>query len=301
MSDTILIGNAAGTCKTLEHVSRLARSAVDIITVGSITVKPRPGHPGDNHYRDEHGRSINSLGLPNPGLEYYRKHLPEMIEMTGSADKRLSVSIAPIDEGDFEVLAGSCLAAGVPIIEINGGCPNVWKEGVQKRISSFDPKGLRRSLDTLVSMGWNSMTGPEVRFKLSPYSDPVLLGEVADTLRCYKVTLVASNTFPNAWMFREKNARPAIEFGKHLGGYAGSGMKGIALGQVAQFRELLPEHRIVGVGSIETGVDMWHFQLVGADEVQIGSAYYFTEDLHIYSNILTEYVYIIQTEERSPA
>lgn len=133
----------------------------------------------------------------------------------------------------------------------------------------------------------------EVRVKLSPYSDPVLLAEVADALEDKEVTIVTCNTFANAWMFREEDNRPAIEFGKHLGGYGGVGMKPIALGQVAQFREHLPNHHIIGVSGIETGRDMWDYLQVGANEIQVGSAYYFTENPRIFSDILTEYAALI--------
>jgi dihydroorotate dehydrogenase len=38
---------------------------------------------------------------------------------------------------------------------------------------------------------------------------------------------------------------------------------------------------------------MWDYLQVGANEIQVGSAYYFTENPRIFSDILTEYAALI--------
>lgn len=282
------LGNAAGWCKTLAHVEKLARSAVSIITVGSITAQSRDGNPGNPYHQNEQGDSINSLGMPNHGLPYLKAELRQMVEMARAHGKRLAVSIACINEGDLEALVVACTEAAVDVIELNAGCPNVWDGGEQKRILSFDPDGVERSLGLLHTLvGRNSMI--ELRIKLSPYSDPGLLREVASVLRRYPfITVVTCNTFPNAYMFTGEG-RVAISCNKGLGGLGGRAMKPIALGQVAQFREALAGHHIIGAGGIATGRDMQEFIKVGANEAQVGSAFWFTEDLRIFGDILSQY------------
>lgn len=300
MSDKLVIpriGNAAGTCKTERHFELLLQSAADIITIGPITLHPREYNPGNNEYQNNIGGSINSHGLPSEGKIHYRKHLPEFLRMAEDFGKLVSVSLPPIDkvEGserdDIEIVTAMCLDAGVRIIEMNAGCGNVWKGSKQKRILSFQPEALEHMIDKLLGIIRRAAVHAELRVKLSPYSDPVLLAEIASMLFTRNVAVVTSNTFANAYMFREDiDHRPAIEFGKHLGGYGGKGMKPIALGQVAQFREYLPDHKIIGVSGIENGRDMWEFDQVGADEMQIGSAWYFTEDPRIFGDTLSQYI-----------
>jgi len=266
MSDKLVIpriGNAAGTCKTERHFELLLQSAADVITIGPITLHPREYNPGNNEYQNNTGGSINSHGLPSEGKTYYRKHLPEFLRMAEDFGKLVSVSLPPIDkvEGserdDIEIVTAMCLDAGVRIIEMNAGCGNVWKGSKQKRILSFQPEALEHMIDKLLGIIRRAAVHAELRVKLSPYSDPVLLAEIASMLFTRNVAVVTSNTFANAYMFREDiDHRPAIEFGKHLGGYGGKGMKPIALGQVAQFREYLPDHKIIGASGIENGRDM---------------------------------------------
>ena len=73
----IRLMNAAGWIKTPEAVQEMARSAVTDITIGSFTIEPREGNPGNNFWYDPaSGTSLNSMGLPNQGLPYLEQHLP---------------------------------------------------------------------------------------------------------------------------------------------------------------------------------------------------------------------------------
>lgn len=294
------IGNAAGTCKTERHFELLLQSATQIITWGPITINERPYNPGDNQYQDSRGRTANSHGLPNPGLKAAKKILPELITRTHAAGKLFAVTLPPIEKDpengreDIEIVAEACVEANVDIIEICCSCGNVWRAGQQKRILCFQPEALEYSVDAILRITRGSVV-QETRFKLSPYSDPGLLAEIASIFSPKPdAAIVTSNTFANAFMFREENGLPAIEFGKHLGGMGGSGLKPIALGQVRQFREALPNHRIIGVGGIENGRDLVDFTKVEADEMQIGSAWYFSEDPRIYGDAISQYVDLMQ-------
>ncbi len=295
------IGNAAGTCKTRRHFSLLLRSAADVVTIGPITLHERPYNPGNNEYVDAFGRSINSHGLPSEGLDVWREQLPQWRYEAEKAGKILAVSVPPLDKDaesgkeDVEVVVEMCVAAGIRIIEVNCGCSNVWKGSEQKRILSFQPRAIEDLADKVLWITEGSEV-EEVRFKLSPYSDPGLLAEVASVLAPRKAAVVTSNTFANAYMFREEDGRPAVEFGKHLGGYGGRGMKPIALGQVAQFHELLPNHRIIGVGGIDNGRDLYEFWQVGAVEGQLGSSWYFTENPRSFGDVLSQFLDIVLEE-----
>lgn len=290
------IGNAAGTCKTERHFELLLQSAADVINYGPITLHDRPYNPGDNQYVDSSGNSINSHGLPNDGLKTIKRKLPELVARTKAAGKIFSVTLPPIetdtDSGreDVEIVAEACIEAGVDIIEICCSCGNVWKGVNQKRILCFQLSPFERMVDTILAITSGTIIR-QTRFKLSPYSDPGLLAEIADIFgHRPRASIVTTNTFANAFMFREENGLPGIEFGRHLGGYGGSGMKPIGLGQVRQFRDHLPNHHIIGVGGIKNGQDMFDYTKVGANEVQIGSAWYFTEDPRIFGDTLSQFI-----------
>ena len=200
------IGNAAGTCKTIGQFEKLIASAADIINIGPITLHPREYNPGSNEYQNHFGGSINSHGLPSEGKDYYTKHLPEFLRMAEDAGKLLSVSLPPIDkdetsgQDDIEIVTAMCLDAGVGIIEMNAGCGNVWKGSKQKRILSFQPEALEHMIDKILDIIHRAAVYVELRVKLSPYSDPVLLAEIASMLSTRNVTIVTSNTFANAYI-----------------------------------------------------------------------------------------------------
>jgi dihydroorotate dehydrogenase (fumarate) len=88
---------------------------------------------------------------------------------------------------------------------------------------------------------------------------------------------------------------PQIPYG--LAGVAGSALKPISLGQVQQFRTLLPESfDIIGVGGISTGRDVLDYLRAGADSVQVGT-HYFQNGPRVFSEILQEFVDLVEAEE----
>lgn len=291
-----LLSNAAGICKTLADVKKLSVSAVTEILVGSITRDMLPGNPGTNHYQAQDGASINSLGLPNPGLDYYIQNLAEMCEIAHGHDKKLGISIAPFSLDDTRALSHIATLFKVDTIELNAGCPNVWAKGRQKKILSFSPRLLEEHLKILLATKTHGRHPLCLRVKLSPYSDPTLLKRVALMVgklstRSRRISIVSANTFPNAYMFRaeeDSHRAPAILFGEHLGGFSGDPYRAIVLGQVAQFRKILPDHPIIGVGGISRGRHAYEYLAFKVSGIQIGSAYYYTENPRIFSDIFQD-------------
>lgn len=116
----------------------------------------------------------------------------------------------------------------------------------------------------------SEVTDIPLTLKLSPYSNPSELREVAEAIAASgKVAgVVTSNTFANGYM--EQNGEPVIA--SEYGGVSGRALFPIALGQVRQFRQILPEEIVViGVGGIESKDDVSHYQQAGADAVQAAS------------------------------
>src|SRR3989344_3127833 len=110
--------NAAGTCKLLEDVQRLSRSATSAIMVGSITKEERTGNEGDVYWADSI-HSINSLGLPNRGAAYYAAHLPSMVRVAHDEGKPLFVSVAGFSPEEYAHLTEVALKGGADLVELN--------------------------------------------------------------------------------------------------------------------------------------------------------------------------------------
>lgn len=282
--------NAAGTCKLLEgaeSVRELARSATAAVMVGSITVEPREGNSGEVYWAGE-VFSLNSLGLPNPGELYYRQHLPAMVAMAHRSGKPLFVNVAGFTPLEYATLAELAFQGGADLVELNLGCPDVWEGGQQKRIVCFDPQLVGEILYCV-----EEKVGSEakVAVKISPFSDPLALSEVAQVIGQSSVVKVVTtvNTFPNAFSYDERG-KPRITPGGGLAGLAGPAIKPIGLGQVKQLRGILPERiDIVGVGGITTGQDILDYRRAGAVAVQIATAL-LERRAKVFSTLLTELI-----------
>src|SRR5579872_2261882 len=124
--------------KTLEDVEILAQSACSAIVVGTITVKPRKPNPGQGYWlHKERFYSLNSFGLPNGGVPYFKVHLPRMVETAHAAGKPLIANVVGFTNEEFAALVVLAERSGADMAELNFGCPNVWDGGTQKRIISY--------------------------------------------------------------------------------------------------------------------------------------------------------------------
>jgi dihydroorotate dehydrogenase (fumarate) len=275
--------NAAGTAKSLDDVTRLARSPVAAVTLGSITRAARDGNAGEV-FASRPGYAVNALGMPNRGAAFYRDVLPEMAGVVHAAGKPLIVSVAGFSPEENGELAHLAADGGCDLVELNLGCPNVWDGGEQKRIMSFDPDLFARSLEAAAG------AGAPVGVKLSPLSDPVLLAEVAAAAAGAGARFVVScNTFPNGLVLRD-DGRPAIDVG--FGGVSGAAMKPVALGQVSQLCALLPDDvDVVGCGGVRTGRDVRDLLATGAVATGLATAFWDAgEDPGVFADLLADWL-----------
>lgn len=285
--DELRLMNAAGTCKTAADVEKFRGAPISELTLGSVTTLPRAGNPGTTFWIDDvSGASLNALGLPNPGLGYYRDHLPWMAETAHEAGKRLRVSLAGFSLDDYRVLAEGVVPFDIDTIEINLSCPNVWDGGDQKPIFALDADLLDEVCRAIAAVT------PErigLAVKLAP-SDPALLKRIAAKIAAIRRIneIVAVNTLPNAFVFDEAG-RPAIS-GNGFAGLGGRALKPVALGHVLQLRALLPDDiAITGAGGVFAGRDVTDFFHAGASAVQVGTAAY-AYGVGVFQDIIAEFL-----------
>jgi dihydroorotate dehydrogenase (fumarate) len=292
--------NAAGMAKTVGDVERLARSASSAIVIGSYTMDPRMGYAGTTYGTDSISEntffSLNALGLPNPGIEYLENYLPEMATIAHQTDKPLIVSIVGFSPQEYELLAECAFDGGADMVEINLGCPNVWEGHFQNKIPSFSPPAVAEVLHSVWKAGHRNPQKP-ICIKLSPFSDPMLLPIIARTISIcpYIQCVTAVNSFPNAfafdqWPLEENALQPLLSPIEGFGGLAGPALKPIGLGNVKQLRKSLGDwYSIIGVGGIARGKDILEYVAVGANAVQVATAYC-QEGEQIFERLLTEYL-----------
>lgn len=291
--DHPIMNGAGWGCKTLEEVQLLAATPVSAIVVGSITMEPRSGNPGNVYWADPMGRfSLNSLGLPNRGWPYYEELLQRMRLVAHDAKKPLVVSIACFSPEEYATLAGLVANQDVDMIELNLGCPNVWGQDGQKPIASYEPRIVENIL-ALVREEIRRSRFPQITVaaKISPLP-PSILNEVAAVIAETGIVdvVTATNTLPNGFMWN--GAKPAIEAGGGLAGIAGASLKPLAMGVVKQLCDLLPDRiDIIAVGGIECGQDALDYLRIGpkVKAVQVVTAHA-NQGPKVFNRILTEFV-----------
>lgn len=259
---TVPVMNAAcSVAKSPDDIQALAATDIGVVTIGTITVEPRDGNPEPRWYAGD-GFALDSFGMPGGGMEYYREHLPELTALIHESGKRASLSIGGFSVDEYVQLAAMAEATDIDFLELNLSCPNVQIDGKQKPIASFDPEYMASVIAAVEAVSTKPLL-----LKLSPYSNPADLTRAAEVAARgqHVAAIVTSNTFANGFFSEDGNPVVAVEFA----GVSGRSLLPIALGQVRQFRKLLPESiAVIGVGGIESASDAEQYFTAGATAVQ---------------------------------
>lgn len=293
------IGNGAGICKNAYDLRRLLKTGVAAIEIGSITELERFGNEGNIFYSGKNF-TLNSLGLPNPGRKHYEFYMPAMINEIHRAGKKAIVNVAGFTMEEYGSLTRYAFDWGADYVVENFGCPNIWIEGIQKGILSYDLVGFKKTSLHVISQNKNEAKEGRIGVKFSPIFDSQHMKEIAiflndiieipiqETLG-FIGFITTQNTVPNCY-YEESNTSVISPAGG-LSGMAGNAIFPMALSQVKQFRQLLsPKIKIIGVGGINSGEDMYKMIRNGANFVQVTSAYYPNEDLGVFDKIGAEYL-----------
>src|SRR5579872_5673768 len=113
--------NAAGPgCTTLAELEGLGGSASGAIVTKSMTCAPRAGN-AEPRYRDVPLGSINSMGLPNLGVEEYCRLRPRLQEFR----KPVVASVAALEADELAPAVRLASDAGFDLVEANLSCPNL--------------------------------------------------------------------------------------------------------------------------------------------------------------------------------
>jgi dihydroorotate dehydrogenase (NAD+) catalytic subunit len=220
----------------------------------TVTVAPRQGNPPPRLW-ELPGGMLNSIGLPNKGLEgYLAEDLPKLAALAVP----LIVNVMGFSAAEVaELVQAFSPRDEVAALELNVSCPNV-ETGL---IMGADPWELARLLEQV-----RPLTTKPLIVKLTPnVSDVAAVARAAEAAGASALSLI--NTI-RGMALDPRTGEPWL--GGVTGGASGPAVRAIALAQVRSVREAV-EIPIVGMGGVQRGQDAADLLRVGADLVAVGT------------------------------
>jgi dihydroorotate dehydrogenase (NAD+) catalytic subunit len=220
----------------------------------TVTLAPRQGNPPPRLWELGTGM-INSIGLPNKGLEgYLAEDLPELATLPVP----LIVNVMGFTRDQVaELVTAFAGRPEVAALELNVSCPNV-ETGL---VMGADPREVAKLLERL-----RPLTDKPLIVKLTPNaSDVPAVARAAQDAGASAVSLI--NTL-RGMALHPVTGRPWL--GGRTGGVSGPAVRAIALAQVdAVAREVaIP---VIGMGGVQSGQDALDLLRAGATLVAVGT------------------------------
>lgn len=251
--------NASGTWDAIAAIRTFGDPARDQLPFAAfvsktITLAPRGGNAPPRLWETPAGL-INSIGLPNKGLEgFLASDLPELahlpvplvVSVMGFSREELATLVAAVGERDE-----------VAMLELNVSCPNV-ETGL---IMGADPAETALAVERV-----RRATGKPLIVKLTPNAtEPPAVAAAAAGAGADAVSLV--NTL-KGMALHPQTGEPWL--GGGAGGVSGPAIRAIALEQVAAVASRV-EIPVIGMGGIASGRHAADFLAAGASAVAVGT------------------------------
>lgn len=253
--------NAAGVyCMTREELAEVDDSAAGSFVTKTGTLTKRAGNP-EPRYADTTLGSINSMGLPNLGYQYYLDYVIELQNQPNSKNHFLSlVGMSP--EETHTILKAVQASDYHGLVELNLSCPNV--PGKPQIAYDFE------TTEAILTEVFTYYTKP-LGVKLPPYFDIVHFDQAAAVFNKFPLTFVnCINSIGNGLVIDDETV--VIKPKNGFGGIGGDYVKPTALANVhAFYQRLNPSIQIIGTGGVKTGRDAFEHILCGASMVQLGT------------------------------
>ncbi len=220
----------------------------------TVTLEPRQGNPPPRLWETA-GGMINSIGLPNKGLEGY---LGEDLPRLSRLPVPLIVNVMGFSRPEVAELVGAFAEREeVAALELNVSCPNV-ETGM---VMGADPGELAMLLDRV-----RPITDKPLIVKLTPNAtDVAAVARAAERAGADALSLI--NTV-RGMALDPRSGEPWL--GGVTGGLSGPAVRAVAL---AQARAVAGAVRIpvIGMGGVQSGRDARDLMRVGAELVAVGT------------------------------
>ena len=274
--DNCLMNAAGVVCMTIEELEEVKDSAAGTFVTKTATLQARAGNP-EPRYQDVPLGSINSMGLPNHGLDYYLDYLLELqqtepnriffLSLVGLSLEETHALLKKVQASDFKGLT-----------ELNLSCPNV--PGKPQIAYDFE------TTEKILSEVFDYFTKP-LGIKLPPYFDMAHFDQAAAIFNKFPLSFVnCVNSIGNGLYINDETVviRPKNGFG----GIGGEYIKPTALANVhAFYQRLNPSIQIIGTGGVLTGRDAFEHILCGSSMVQVGTTLH-KEGVGVFERITEE-------------
>jgi dihydroorotate dehydrogenase (NAD+) catalytic subunit len=223
----------------------------------TITLQPRAGNPPPRLWEAPAGL-INSIGLPNKGLEgYLAEDVPKLAELPVP----LITNVMGSTREELSELVQACeRCEAIAAIELNVSCPNV-ETGLD---IGADPGQLEA-----VTRALRDQTRKPLIVKLTPNTaDVAACAEAAQDGGADAVSLI--NTLRALALAPGSGDGIGPWLGGGSGGLSGPAVRAVALAQVAAVAERV-SIPVVGMGGVQSGAHARDLIDVGAQLVGVGT------------------------------
>ncbi|UQS85738.1 dihydroorotate oxidase [Apilactobacillus apisilvae] len=269
--------NASGIhCQTKEELDDLMNNSYSGgMVTKSATSNHRFGNPLPRYHSLPSG-SINSMGLPNEGFDFYLDYVtrteqkkPIILSVAGMSKEEDLELLHQIQDSDYQGLT-----------ELNLSCPNV----IGKPQMAYDFQGS----DIMLNEIFKFFKKP-LGIKLPPYFDLVHFDKIASILNQYPLSHVNTiNSIGNGMWVDIESEKVVLKPKGGFGGIGGAMALPTALANVRALRQRLNSSiDIIGTGGVTTGRDAFAHILCGANMVSIGTQVY-EEGLGAFERITSE-------------
>ncbi len=251
--------NASGTFDAIAAQLAFGEQMIDRFPFAAyvsktVTLEPRQGNPPPRLW-ELAGSLINSIGLPNKGLDGY---LAEDLPKLAALPVPLIVNVMGTRRADVAKLVRAFAARDeVAALELNVSCPNV-ETGL---VMGADPSELASLLGEV-----RPLTGKPLIVKLTPNTtDVAAVARAAEDAGADALSLI--NTI-RGMALHPRSGRPWLGGGS--GGVSGPAIRAVALAQVYAVSRAV-RIPIIGMGGVQSGRDAWDLMRAGADLVAVGT------------------------------
>lgn len=249
------ITTASGTFSPRESSAFYDLSELGAMITKGIANIPWEGNPTPR-IAETYGGMINSVGLQNPGVDYFIEHELPYAKQFGT---KVIANVAGRSIEDYCEVVEKLSETDVDALEVNISCPNVKKGGI-----GF---GVQCDLAGSVVREVRRVSKKPLIIKLSPnVTDITEIAKAAEAEGADAISLI--NTLLGMKIDVHR-MRPVIA--NKMGGFSGPAIKPVAVRMVYQVRRAV-NIPIIGLGGIMTGEDAAEFILAGADALSVGTA-----------------------------
>jgi dihydroorotate dehydrogenase (NAD+) catalytic subunit len=220
----------------------------------TVTVRPRQGNPPPRLWELPAGL-MNSIGLPNPGLEgYVAEYLPRLAELPVP----LIVNVMGFSREEVARLVSAfAVREEVAALELNVSCPNV-ETGL---VMGADPREVAQLLAAV-----RPLTDKPLIVKLTPNaSDVPAVARAAAGAGADAVSLI--NTM-KGMALDPHSGEPWL--GGQTGGVSGPAVRAVALAQVHSVAAAVAIP-VIGMGGVQSSADAADLMRAGAALVAVGT------------------------------